>query len=145
MSMLNEAPSVSVKRKNIQVILEYCLDNRIEFKVAPRSLPDEYEVEFSISDVMKAISLGMFLKENKLELSGLAFSAPKTVAPAPKATRGVKKEKEENKPVQKSEHPAPVSDNNNGLSFTAEANNEPETVTSGEPNPFEEEDLFMNN
>lgn len=145
MSMLNEAPSVSVKRKNVQVVLDFCLDNRIEFKVTPRSLPDEYEVEFSISDVIKAISLGMFLKETKLELSGLAFTAPKSVTPAPKSTRGSKKEKEETKPVQKTEEPAPVSENNNGLSFTAEENNEPEIVTSSEPNPFEEEDLFMNN
>lgn len=95
MSMLAENPSVIVKRKNIQTVLDYCLDNRIECKMAPRDMPEEWEIEFTVDEIMKAISLGMFLKENKLELAGFGnlgvSTTPKAPVPTasatPKATR----------------------------------------------------------
>gem|GEM_PF-998461 len=104
MSMLPENPSVIVKRKNIQVVLDYCLENRIAGKMTPRDMPEEWEIEFTVDDIMKAIALGMFLKENKLELAGfgsIGTPAPKPVmnSAAPKATRQRKTEKENTKPA----------------------------------------------
>ena len=95
--MLGQSASVIVKRKNIQAVFDYCMDNRIETKMTPRDMPEEWELDFNITDIMKAISLGMFLKENKLELVGfLNTSAIKnSVAPtAVKAPRTTKKKAE---------------------------------------------------
>lgn len=88
--MLGQAASVIVKRKNIQVVVDYCLDNRIETKMTPRDMPEEWELEFNVSDIMKAISLGMFLKENKLELVGLLNSSTIKNSAAPTAVKATK-------------------------------------------------------
>ncbi len=97
MNMMHENPSVIVKRKNIQPVLDYCLENKIEFKAIPRDMPEEWDVEFSVNDIMKAINLGMFLKENKLELAGFGgmTSSPKPVPVATPKPRTRKNEKEE--------------------------------------------------
>jgi hypothetical protein len=73
MSFLNEEkPSVSVKKKNLMPLIEYCIENKIDFTTTSRSAPsDDYDVEFIITHPKKAIALGMCLKELKLELNGL--------------------------------------------------------------------------
>lgn len=69
--MSEETPSVLVKRKNIQGLIDYSLENKIEIKIKPRiANSDEFEVDFNISSVKKAIALGMCLKELRLELLG---------------------------------------------------------------------------
>lgn len=99
MNMMHENPSVIVKRKNIQTLLDYCLDNKIEFKAVPRDMPEEWDIEFTVQDIMKAINLGMFLKENKLDLAGFGgmSSTPKqaTVSASAAKPRTRKTEKEE--------------------------------------------------
>lgn len=114
---MSESPSVIVKRKNIQPILDYCLDNRIECKMTPRDMPEEWDLEFTLSEIMQAVNLGMFLKENKLELAGWGSNpasgvsvASKTAASAkPKTTRKpAVKETVTNKPVEKEETGAPA-------------------------------------
>lgn len=98
--MLDQSASVIVKRKNIQVVFDYCLDNRIETRMTPRDMPEEWELEFNVSDIMKAISLGMFLKENKLELVGLLNTSTiknSTAPTAVKVQRNVKKKVETGK------------------------------------------------
>lgn len=104
MNMMQENPSVIVKRKNIQVVLDYCLDNKIEFKASPRDMPEEWDIEFSVNDIMKAINLGMFLKENKLDLAGFGgmSSAPKpaTVTAAKPRTRKTEKEEKSTPPAE---------------------------------------------
>ena len=95
--MLGQSASVIVKRKSIQVVFDYCLDNRIETKMTPRDMPEEWEMEFNIADIMKAINLGMFLKENKLELVGLLNTSTiknSTAPTAVKAPRTSSKKKE---------------------------------------------------
>ena len=91
-------PTVTVKRKNVTALFDYCLDNRIEFIVKPSvAVIEEFDVEIGLSDITKAIAFGMFLKENKLELNG-APQAPKntvkktSIAPAAKETVAVKEE-----------------------------------------------------
>lgn len=91
--MLGQSASVIVKRKNIQVVFDYCLDNRIETKMTPRDMPEEWELEFNIADIMKAINLGMFLRENKLELVGLLNSSAIKNSSAPTAVKAPKTSK----------------------------------------------------
>lgn len=103
--MLGQIASVIVKRKNIQSVFDYCLDNRIETKMTPRDMPEEWELEFNVEDILKAINLGMFLKENKLELVGLLNSSTIKNSTAPTAVKAAKtsvKKKEET--VKAEEH-----------------------------------------
>lgn len=88
--MLGQNASVIVKRKNIQVVFDYCLDNKIETKMTPRDMPEEWELEFTVEDIMKAINLGMFLRENKLELVGLLNSSTIKNSTAPTAVKAPK-------------------------------------------------------
>ena len=90
MSFMNETtPSVTVKKKNVLPLIEYCIENKIDFTLKSRSVSsDEFDVEFIINDTKKAIALGMCLKELKMELNGLsvmpvaAIKAGKKVLPA---------------------------------------------------------------
>ena len=93
--MSEETPVLLSKRKNIQVLLDYCLDQRIAFTITPRAIShDDYEIEVHISGIKQAIALGMFVKENKFEVTGMGdLVKPKPIAP----------KKTETKPEMKSE------------------------------------------
>ncbi|MDZ4666241.1 MAG: hypothetical protein SGJ00_00005 [bacterium] len=80
--MAEETPVLLSKRKNIQVLLDYCLENRIGFTVNPRAISnDDFEIEVHISGIKQAIALGMFVKENKFEVTGMGdLVKPKVVA-----------------------------------------------------------------
>lgn len=102
MSLLHGNPSVIVKKKHLAVVFEYCTEQKIECKFTPREMPDEWEVEFVVSDVMKAINLGMFLKENRMDLAGMASfvsasSRPGATVHSPKvrARKADKEDKEQ--------------------------------------------------
>ncbi|GAB1449766.1 MAG: hypothetical protein LCH37_00610 [Bacteroidetes bacterium] len=71
---------VLVRRKNIQTLIDYCLDTRFGFTVNPRGISnDEFEVEVNLGGIKQAIAFGMFARENKLEVSGLGeLVKPKT-------------------------------------------------------------------
>jgi hypothetical protein len=70
--MSEETPVLLSKRKNIQVLLDYCLDQRIAFTATPRAIShDDFEIELHISGIKQAIALGMFVKDHKFEVSGL--------------------------------------------------------------------------
>lgn len=102
--MNNQNPSVVVRKRNIQTVLDYCLENRIECKMSPKDVKDEWEMVFSVADIMKAINLGMFLRENKLNLIGLLDSASIKNSSAPSAVKAKKRKSkkpvvEENKEV----------------------------------------------
>lgn len=46
MSFLNEAsPSVTVKKRNLSSLLDYCIENKIDFTLRS-STDDEFDVEF---------------------------------------------------------------------------------------------------
>ena len=79
-------PSVTVKKKNIQTILDYCLDTKQEFTVLPKMGTDEWNIEIGITEINKAIGFGMFLRENKMEANGVTpYVAPSKEAAAPKS------------------------------------------------------------
>ncbi len=82
-------PSVTLKKKNIQNLLDFCLDTKQEFTVLPKQGNDEWTIEINITDIFKAISFGMFLKENKMEANGVT----PYISPAKEATAKSKVEK----------------------------------------------------
>jgi hypothetical protein len=68
---MNAIPKVTVKRKNIQSLIDYCLENKIEFAAKLKeNSTEEWEVECCVIAINQAILFGMFLKENHLELDG---------------------------------------------------------------------------
>jgi len=90
----NENPVVIVKRKQINALNDFCLDHRIAFRLTPRGIQqDEWDVEFEVKDPTRAILLGMFLREHRLELNGTPYLSNK-----PQVER--KKKKEENIPTK---------------------------------------------
>lgn len=77
---------IHCKRKNIQVLIDYCLDQKLSFSVTPRTVSlDEYEVEVVLSSIRQAVAIGMFAKENKLEVAGLGELAKPKSTPVKKA------------------------------------------------------------
>lgn len=92
----NDKPRVIVKAKNLQLIFDYCIENKTPFSLNPRLAGDEWEVEFKITDVMGGVALGMFLRENRLEPVGIQVLRPQA-APAPAAkAKAAKTKKQEN-------------------------------------------------
>jgi len=79
-----------MKKKSISPLIEYCIENKIDFTVKSKSSADDFDVEFIINDTKKAIALGMCLKELKLELNGLSV----TPVAAIKASKKVMSAKE---------------------------------------------------
>ncbi len=84
----SENPTVTVKRKSVQTVFDYCLDNDFTFSVRRAAGKDEFEIEFDVTDVKRGVLLGMFLRENRLELNGHATAQP---AAAPAARNTAKK------------------------------------------------------
>ncbi len=83
--MSEEKPVLLVKRKNIQLVIDYCLDQRTGFTVSPRAISnDDFEIEVSVSGIKQAIALGMFAKENRIEVAGLGELAKPKSTPAKK-------------------------------------------------------------
>lgn len=73
MSKSDEKAVIISKKKNIQLVFDYCVEQKITFQASPRAIsPDEWEVELEISTMKQAIALGMFAKENKLDMPGFA-------------------------------------------------------------------------
>ncbi len=82
----NEAfPSVLIKKKNINSLIDFCIENKIDFAVKSKS-NDDFDVEFLINDTKKAIALGMCLKELKLELKGLQVTTVAAIKATKKAS-----------------------------------------------------------
>ena len=83
--MTEEKPVLLVKRKNIQLVIDYCLDQRTSFTVSPRAISnDDFEIEVSVSGIKQAIALGMFARDNKIEVAGLGELAKPKVAASKK-------------------------------------------------------------
>ncbi|MES2836303.1 MAG: hypothetical protein V4667_02175 [Bacteroidota bacterium] len=110
--MSDNTTTISVKRRNTQLVFDYCLDNEIAFSVKPAfAAKDEFEFSVNIENIKKAIAFGMFLKENKLELKGMATTA------APAAAKAKKPETKTNGAPAKEEASAEA----NGLAFDTNA------------------------
>jgi hypothetical protein len=65
-------PKVVLKKKQIPVLVDFCLEESIEFSVKQQTFPEtEWEIELKLKDIKTAIIVGMFLRENKFEVEGL--------------------------------------------------------------------------
>jgi hypothetical protein len=97
----NDKPRVIVKNKNLQFIFDYCLESKTPFTANPRLSGDEWEIEFKITDIMGAVALGMFLRENRIEPVGIQVIKPQPVAAVAKAkvTKTKKQESEITEPT----------------------------------------------
>lgn len=85
MSFMNEdKPTVTVKKKNVLSLVEYCIENKIDFTLKSKPA-DDFDVEFIINDTKKAIALGMCLKELKMELNGLTVTPISAIKAGKKA------------------------------------------------------------
>jgi len=63
---------VVLKKKNIPVLVDFCIEESIEFNVKPQTFPDtDWEFTMKISDIKTAVVAGMFLRENRIEISGI--------------------------------------------------------------------------
>lgn len=61
-----------LKRKNIQLLVDFCLDESLEFTLKPQTFPDtDWELSMKISDIKTAVAAGMFLRENRIEVNGI--------------------------------------------------------------------------
>lgn len=79
---------VVLKKKNIPMLVDFCIEESLEFTVKPQAFPDtDWEFTMKISDIKTAVIAGMFLRDNRIEISGIDQQKYK------KAT--VKKNKEE--------------------------------------------------
>jgi len=94
MSFINEEkPTVSVKKKNLTPLIDYCIENKIDFTLTSRSAQsDDFDVEFIINNPKKAIALGMCLKELKLELNGLHVTPVAAIKASKKPAAAATKE-----------------------------------------------------
>lgn len=110
MKNLSELPFVSVKKKNIQLLLDYCVENKIEFTVSPKA--DDFHVHFNLQDYNTAIALGMCLREMKIELPSGGFTSVATLKNNKKASNGSKDLYEESASFSE-----PVSFSENSLKF----------------------------
>ena len=104
MNRSDETPVAVVKKKNVFGLIEYCIENKIEFSVRPKNMNnDDSEIEFTMSSIKKAIALGMFLREQRIEMVGVSVTAPAAAASngkaskktAEKVTETIAKDKEE--------------------------------------------------
>lgn len=120
MNTQDNLPFVAVKRKNIQVLLDYCLENRIEFTVAPKN-SEEFKVVFNLKDFNTAISLGICLRELKIDFGTAAEAASVAAIKAKKPTNGNVKETTSNEKTVAIE-PLTIAPDNS-LSFDLDAMN----------------------
>lgn len=98
------APKVILKKKQIPVIIDFCLDESIEFSVKQQAFPEtDWEVELKFKDFKTALLTGMFLRENKFEIEGIdAQRYKKSAAPAKKTEEKVEAPKAETPKAEKS-------------------------------------------
>jgi hypothetical protein len=61
-----------LKKKNISMLVDFCLEESVEFIAKPQAFPDtDWEFTMKISDIKTAVVAGMFLRENRIEISGI--------------------------------------------------------------------------
>ena len=117
----NTNPKVVIKKKQVSVIVEYCLEESIEFSVKQQTFPDtDWEIEMKLKDFKAAVLLGMFLRENRIDIDGIDPQRYKRSAKkSDEKAEAPVKEKEEKHKTSKS--------------LTLESAEVPETAETNEP------------
>jgi hypothetical protein len=74
-------PKVVLKKKQIPVLVDFCLEESIEFSVKQQTFPEtDWEIELKLKDIKTAILVGMLLRENKFDIEGIDQQRYKKVA-----------------------------------------------------------------
>jgi hypothetical protein len=83
---MSESIKLILKTKAIPVLVDFCLEEKIEFNVRPQDFPDtDWEFSLIIKDIKSGVITGMFLRENRIDIPG--SDSQKSKKPAPKKTR----------------------------------------------------------
>jgi len=83
---MSESIKLILKTKSIPVLVDFCLEEKIEFNVRPQDFPDtDWEFNLVIKDIKIGVITGMFLRENRIEIPG--GDSQKAKKPAAKKTR----------------------------------------------------------
>lgn len=100
-------PKIILKKKQIPQIIEFCLDESIEFSVKQQTFPEtDWEIELRLKDLKTAMLVGMYMRENRLELEGIDPSRyKKSAGSSKKADEKIETVKPE--PANKSEKVKP--------------------------------------
>ena len=68
---MSEAIKVILKQKSITTLVEFCVEEKIEFSVRPQAFPDtDWEFNLLVKDIKTAVMTGMFLRENRIDIAG---------------------------------------------------------------------------
>ncbi len=63
---------VVLKKKNIPMLVDFCVEESLEFTVKPQAFPDtDWEFTMKIADIKTAVIAGMFLRDNRIEITGI--------------------------------------------------------------------------
>lgn len=104
---MSEPIKVILKAKSIPTLVDFCIEERIEFSVRPQPFPDnDWEFNIIVKEIKTAVLTGMFLRENKIDIAGNEQQQQKVKKVVPK-------KKEEEKPA--SEEPKPEDAGDMGL------------------------------
>jgi hypothetical protein len=96
---MSEPIKVILKQKSIPVLVDFCLEEKIEFNVKPQAFPDtDWEFSLFVADIKTGVMTGMFLRENRIDIAGI--DPQKIKKPLPKKGRD---EEEKIAPVQVNE------------------------------------------
>jgi hypothetical protein len=99
---MSEAIKVILKQKNISLLVDFCIEEKIEFGVRPQPFPDtDWEFNMMVKDIKTAVNTGMFLRENRIDIAGNEQAAKAIKKPAAKKT----KEEEDKADAAQSEQP----------------------------------------
>jgi hypothetical protein len=68
---MSESIKLILKSKSVPVLVDFCLEEKIEFNVKPQDFPDtDWEFNLIIKDIKSGVITGMFLRENRIEIPG---------------------------------------------------------------------------
>ena len=80
---MSESIKVVLKQKSIPMLVDFCLEEKIEFSVKPQAFPDiDWEFNMFVKDIKTGVLTGMFLRENKIDMAGV--DPQKLKKPVPK-------------------------------------------------------------
>jgi hypothetical protein len=65
-------PKVVLKKKQIPLVIDFCIEEGIEFSAKQQTFPDiDWELDLKLKDFKTAVLLGMFLRESRIDINGI--------------------------------------------------------------------------
>lgn len=66
------SPKVVLKKKQIPLVIDFCIEEGIEFSAKQQTFPDiDWELDLKLKDFKAAVLLGMFLRESRIDIDGI--------------------------------------------------------------------------